>query len=33
MEIVSEVLKVGRQMGYSRSRIVDADEPDRVLAR
>ena len=27
-----EVLKRGRQMGYSRSRIVDADEPTRVLA-
>jgi hypothetical protein len=32
MEVVSEVLKRGRQMGYSRSRIVDADKPDRVLA-
>ncbi len=31
-EVVSEVLKQGRQMAYSRSRIVDADEPDRVLA-
>ncbi len=30
--VVSEVLKHGRQMGYSRSRIVDADEPGRVLA-
>ena len=30
--VVSEVLKQGRQMGYSRSRIVDADEPGRVLA-
>jgi hypothetical protein len=30
--VVSEVLKRGRQMGYSRSRIVDADEPSRVLA-
>jgi acyl-coenzyme A thioesterase PaaI-like protein len=28
----SEVVKLGRQMGYSRSRIVDADRPDRVLA-
>jgi hypothetical protein len=26
------VLKRGRQMGYSRSRIVDADNPERVLA-
>jgi acyl-coenzyme A thioesterase PaaI-like protein len=32
IEVVSEVLKVGRQMGFSRSRIVDADQPDRVLA-
>lgn len=32
IEIVSEELKRGRQMGYSRSRIVDADRPDRVLA-
>ena len=30
--ILTEVLKRGRQMGYSRSRIVDADEPNRVLA-
>ena len=27
--ILSEVLKQGRQMGYSRSRIVDADQPSR----
>ncbi len=32
IEVVSEVLKLGRQMGYSRSRIVDADRPERVLA-
>jgi len=33
MEVVSgEVLKRGRQMGYSRSKIVDADNPSRVLA-
>lgn len=32
IEIISEELKVGRQMGYSRAKIVDADEPDRVLA-
>jgi acyl-coenzyme A thioesterase PaaI-like protein len=31
-EVLSEVLKQGRQMAYSRSRIVDADEPGRVLA-
>src|ERR1700722_3843095 len=32
IQVVSEVLKQGRQMGYSRSRIVDADQPSRVLA-
>jgi len=32
IEVVSEVLKRGRQMSYSRSRIVDADRPQRVLA-
>ncbi|HET9877408.1 MAG TPA: hypothetical protein VFQ37_16875 [Mycobacterium sp.] len=32
IEIVSETLKRGRRMGYSRSRIVDADNPSRVLA-
>lgn len=32
IRIESEVLKRGRQMGYSRSRIVDADQPTRVLA-
>jgi hypothetical protein len=32
IEMVSEDLKRGRQMGYSRSKIVDADRPDRVLA-
>jgi acyl-coenzyme A thioesterase PaaI-like protein len=32
IEVVSEVLKQGRQMGFSRSRIVDADQPGRVLA-
>jgi hypothetical protein len=32
IDIVSEELKRGRQMGYSRSKIVDADQPDRVLA-
>jgi hypothetical protein len=32
IEIVSEELKRGRQMGYSRSKIVDADQPSRVLA-
>ena len=32
IEIVSEELKRGRQMGYSRAKIVDADQPERVLA-
>ena len=32
IEVVSEELKVGRQMGYSRAKIVDADRPGRVLA-
>lgn len=32
IEIVSEELKRGRQMGYSRAKIVDADRPARVLA-
>ncbi len=32
IEVISETLKRGRQMGYSRSRIVDADNPSRVLA-
>jgi len=32
IEIHSEDLKRGRQMAYSRSRIVDADNPARVLA-
>lgn len=32
IEVVSEELKVGRQMGYSRAKIVDADQPSRVLA-
>jgi hypothetical protein len=30
--MVSEELKRGRQMGYSRSKITDADQPNRVLA-
>jgi hypothetical protein len=32
IEIVSEELKVGRQMGYSRAKIVDADQAARTLA-
>jgi hypothetical protein len=31
-EVRTEVLKQGRQMAYSRSQIVDADNPGRVLA-
>lgn len=30
--VASEVLKLGSRMGYSRSKIVDADNPDRVIA-
>ena len=32
IEVNTEVLKQGRQMAYSRSTIVDADNPTRVLA-
>ena len=33
IEVVeSEVLRSGARMGYSRSKIVDADRPDRVIA-
>jgi hypothetical protein len=32
IEVRTELLRRGRQMSYSRSRIVDADAPDRVLA-
>jgi acyl-coenzyme A thioesterase PaaI-like protein len=32
IEVVSEALRRGRQMGYSRATIVDADRPARVLA-
>ncbi len=32
IEVRSETLKIGRQLGFSRSRIVDADQPDRVIA-
>jgi hypothetical protein len=31
-EVKTEVLRQGRQMAYSRSTIVDADKPSRVLA-
>jgi hypothetical protein len=32
IEITTEVLRRGRQLAYSRSTIVDADHPERVLA-
>ena len=32
LEVLREVISVGRTMGYSRSRIVDADNHDRVIA-
>ena len=32
IEIISEELRRGRQMGYSRAKIVDADRPGRTLA-
>lgn len=32
IEVVPEVLKMGRRMGFSRSLIVDADNRDRVIA-
>ena len=32
IEVRSETLRVGRRMGFTRSRIVDADNPDRVIA-
>ena len=32
IEVRSETLKIGRRMGFTRSRIVDADSPDRVIA-
>lgn len=32
IEIATEVLKRGRRLGFSRSRIVDADRPARLLA-
>jgi hypothetical protein len=30
--VASEVLHAGNRMGYSRSKIVDADDPERVIA-
>jgi len=32
VEVLRDVISVGRQMGFSRARIVDADHPERVIA-
>lgn len=32
IEVLSETIRVGRQMGFSRSKIVDADNPARLIA-
>lgn len=32
VEVLREVISVGRQMGFSRSRIVDIDDHDRIVA-
>jgi hypothetical protein len=32
VEVLRDVISLGRQMGFSRSRIVDADDHDRVIA-
>lgn len=32
VEVLREVISIGRQMGFSRSRIVDADDHGRVIA-
>jgi len=32
LEAIRDVISVGRQMGFSRSRVVDADNRDRVIA-
>jgi hypothetical protein len=32
VQVLREVISLGRQMGFSRSRIVDADDHDRVIA-
>jgi len=32
VDVISETIRIGRQMGFSRSRIVDADHPERVIA-
>jgi hypothetical protein len=32
LEVIRDVISVGRTMGYSRARIVDSDDPSRVIA-
>ena len=32
LDVIRDVISVGRQMGYSRSRIVDAADHDRIIA-
>lgn len=32
IEVLRDVISIGRQMGFSRSRLVDADDPARVIA-
>ena len=32
VDILPETIRIGRSMGFSRSRIVDADDPTRVIA-
>jgi len=32
VEVLRDVIHLGRTMGFSRSRIVDADDPDRLIA-
>ena len=32
LQVLREVVSIGRQMGFSRARIVDADDRDRVIA-
>jgi hypothetical protein len=32
LEVVRDVISIGRTMGFSRARVVDADDPERVIA-
>jgi hypothetical protein len=32
IEVLRQVINIGRQMGFSKARIVDADHPERVIA-